>query len=289
MVGFGTWEMTGDQAKNSVKEALVAGYRHIDTAAYYENEEEVGQGIKESGVSRIDIFLTSKLWCTDHRPEHVALALDESLRKLGTDYLDLYLIHWPIAFVHGKGLLPRDENGELMLDEGVTLEQTWNAMEKLLQNKQVRAIGVSNFNADHMKQLCRAHVQPAVNQIEMHPYLHQSNLLDYCRYKEIHVTAYSPLGSSEGRNQLLEEPVISEISERTGQTPAQIVLAWNLHRGCSVLPKSRDPKHIKQNLNLKALSGDDFEKISEIKTRHRYSTSEELFNISGIFTEQDSM
>ncbi|KAI8927617.1 NADP-dependent oxidoreductase domain-containing protein [Entophlyctis helioformis] len=233
-VGLGTWRSSKPtEATTAVSHAIRAGYRHIDCALCYENEHEVGQGIIDGGVPREQLFITSKLWNTFHRPEHVPTGIAQTLKDLGTDYLDLYLMHWPVAHVNrGDGNSERDASGKPLVDTEVTIEQTWRAMEKLVDEGKTRAIGVSNFNIRNLKELLAyARIKPAVNQVELHPYLPQNELLEFCKANDILVTAYSPLGSTPGPGSVLNDTTIAEIATRLGKTPAQVLISWAVQRG----------------------------------------------------------
>lgn len=248
VVGFGTWQSKdGDEAYNAVKAALEAGYRHIDTAAAYGNEESVGKAIKDSGIDRKELFITSKLWNRDHGYESAKKALDTSLAKLGTDYLDLYLIHWPnpVQF--------RDEWQQRNAD-------TWRAMEEALDAGKVRAIGVSNFRAHHLDELLKtAKVTPAVNQIFLNPSDTEDEVVAYNKEHGILSEAYSPLGTGK----IFTIPELKDIAAKYNKSVAQVVLRWSLQHGFLPLPKSVHADRIKQNTEIFdfELSDDDIKKI----------------------------
>lgn len=283
VLGLGTWKSEPGDAYKAVKEALKLGYRHIDCAPIYGNEAEVGralaESIKEGVVTREELWITSKLWNDNHAPEDVQPALEKTLADLQTTYLDLYLIHWPV--VHKKGLLfPGTGSNMLSLDD-VPLAQTWTGMEAVLEKKLCRHIGVSNFSVPKLRALLDvARIRPEMNQIELHPYLQQPEMLDFCGKNKVHITAYSPLGSPDRplalkRKQeplLLKEPVISKIAERHGCTPAQVLISWAVQRGTVVIPKSITPSRIRENLAAASLelSADDMEKISALDRHLRY-------------------
>lgn len=233
-IGFGTWKITDKEAAvQSVKEALAAGYRHIDTAAAYENETEVGQAIRESGIKREDLFITSKLWNSERGYESTLEAFEKTLERLGLDYLDLYLIHWP-ASVH------QFENWETINVE------TWRAMIRLYREGRIRAIGVSNFLPHHLSALMEMEVTPMVNQIEFHPGMTQPETVKYCRENRILVEAWSPLGNG----QLLQSEQIKSMAEKYKKSPAQICLRFVLQQGVLPLAKSVQASRIRENLNL---------------------------------------
>ncbi|MEE6728225.1 aldo/keto reductase [Pediococcus pentosaceus] len=250
VVGFGTWQSKdGDEAYNAVKAALEAGYRHIDTAAAYGNEESVGKAIKDSGIDRKELFLTSKLWNRDHGYESAKKALDTSLAKLGTDYLDLYLIHWPnpVQF--------RDEWQQCNAD-------SWRAMEEALDAGKVRAIGVSNFRAHHLDELLKtAKVTPAVNQIFLNPSDTEDEVVAYNKEHGILSEAYSPLGTGK----IFTIPELKDIAAKYNKSVAQVVLRWSLQHGFLPLPKSVHADRIKQNTEIFdfELSDDDIKKIDD--------------------------
>ncbi|MFB5284496.1 aldo/keto reductase [Peribacillus sp. Hz7] len=226
-LGFGVFKVeNGSQTVQSVKKALEVGYRSIDTAVIYQNEEGVGQAIRESGIPRKDIFVTSKVWNTDQGYESTLAAFDASLKRLGLDYLDLYLIHWP-----GK-------------DKYV---DTWRALETLYKEGKVRAIGVSNFHIHHLENLLKSsEMKPVINQIELHPRLTQVEIREFCQKHDIQVEAWSPLG----RGVLLDNPTIGEIAKKHGKTSAQVIIRWHLQHGIVVIPKSVTPARIEENAQV---------------------------------------
>ncbi|AWT46397.1 MULTISPECIES: aldo/keto reductase [Streptomyces] len=235
-LGFGVWQVPDDEAERAVATALQAGYRSIDTAAIYGNEEGTGRAIAASGLPREDIFVTTKLWNSDQGYDSTLRAFDTSLAKLGLDYVDLYLIHWPLP--------GRDRYVD-----------TYKAFEKLHADGRIRAIGVSNFLPEHLERLiAETSVIPAVNQIELHPYLQQHAAREYHAEQGIATEAWSPLGSGKG---LLEVPAIVAIARKHGRTPAQVVLRWHLQTGNVVIPKSVTPSRIEENISVFDFSLDD--------------------------------
>lgn len=240
-IGFGTWKAPdGEIAVSSVRTAIEAGYRHIDTAAGYENEASVGKGIKDSGIPREEIFVTSKVKNSERGYKTTLAAFDKTITDLGLDYLDLYLIHWPASF-------SRFENWEqINLD-------TWRAMTELYKAGKIRSIGVSNFMPHHLKALVETEVPPMVDQIEFHPGQMQSETVDYCRNNNILVEAWSPLGS--GR--MLENPTLAEIAAKYGKSTAQICVRWCMQNGTLPLPKSVTPSRIKENGEIFDFTIDD--------------------------------
>ncbi|KAM9391685.1 aldo-keto reductase family 1 member A1-A [Pholidichthys leucotaenia] len=261
MVGLGTWKSSPGQVKQAVLTALECGYRHIDCAAAYGNEQEVGQALTlwvgpGKALQREEVFVTSKLWNTKHNPEDVEEACKASLDHLGLSYLDLYLMHWPMAFQRGKELMPRNDDGSICYSD-THYEDTWKAMECLVDKGLVKAIGLSNFNARQIDDIISmANHRPVVNQVECHPYLSQTDLLSYCRSVGICLTAYSPLGSGDRPWATSEEPNLLEdhrlgvIAEKYQKTPAQVVLRWHIQRGVVCIPKSVTPSRIQQNLKV---------------------------------------
>ncbi|KAF4620925.1 hypothetical protein D9613_000937 [Agrocybe pediades] len=275
-IGLGTWLSKPKEVENAVEIAVKAGYRHLDLAMVYQNQDEVGAALKKlipSVVKREELFITSKLWNSSHQPQEVEKELDATLAQLGIDYLDLYLVHWPIAFAPGRGLFPPHPELENMveMDNKTTLVDTWKAMIKLPKSK-VKAIGVSNFTIEHLKGIIDATgVVPVANQIEAHPLLPQDDLVAYCKEKNIHITAYSPLGNNVlGKPKFVEHPSLAEIAKKLNATPAQVLIAWGAYRGYSVIPKSVQEDRIKSNFQQIELSPEDYQTVSDIiKTEGR--------------------
>jgi diketogulonate reductase-like aldo/keto reductase len=249
-LGFGVWQIPDDEAEQAVTTALEAGYRSIDTAAAYGNEEGTGKALRASGIAREDLFVTTKLWNADHGYDATLRAFDTSVAKLGLDYVDLYLIHWPMP-----------DNG--------TYVDTYKAFEKLLADGRVKSIGVSNFLPEHLGRLIEAtSVIPAVNQIELHPHLQQLASREYHAAQGIATEAWSPLGQGKG---LLEVPAIVAIAQKHGRTPAQIVLRWHIQLGNVVIPKSVTPSRIKENIEVFdfSLDTEDIAAISALNEDRR--------------------
>ncbi|CEP18453.1 hypothetical protein [Parasitella parasitica] len=264
-IGLGTWRSKPEQVYDAVKTAIAAGYRHIDTAFVYGNEKEVGQAIKDSGIARQELFITTKLWNTYHRPELVQAAFEKSLENLQLEYIDLYLMHWPVSFQPADVKQPRGEDGIILLDD-TPFTATYAAMEKLVGRK-LRAIGVSNFDIQHLEKLAiTAKIPPAVNQVELHPYLPQQELVDYCQKHDILVAAYSPLGSSD--SPLMKDETITFIANKHNATAAQILISWGIERGYAVLPKSVNASRIMSNLKNVCLEPDDFDAINKLIKHH---------------------
>jgi 2,5-diketo-D-gluconate reductase A len=227
-IGLGAWKTPNDSAVSAVQAALEAGYRHIDTAAVYGNEEGVGRGIRASGVARDEIFLTTKVWNENQGYDSTLRALDESLKRLGQDYIDLYLIHWPSPW---RGLYV----------------DTWRALTKAQDEGRVRSIGVSNFAAEHLERIVdETGVPPVLNQIELHPRFQQKRLREVHAQRGIKTQSWSPLG----QGQLLSDPVIARIAEKHGRTPAQAIIRWHIDNGLIVIPKSVTPSRIVENFNV---------------------------------------
>ena len=249
-LGFGTWQMKeGPETVAAIQKALELGYRHIDTAAYYQNERSVGQAVRASGLPREAVFVTSKVWNTDRGYESTLRAFDRTMEKLGLDYLDLYLIHWPAATNRFDNW--EDING-----------QPWRAMTELYQQGRVRAIGVSNFLPHHLEPLLKTEVAPMVNQVECNPGCQQKQTLAYCRDHGILVEAWSPLGS--GR--VLENATLQALGKQYGKSAAQICLRWCLEQGVLPLPKSVTPQRIQENTAIFdfALTPEDMARIAAL-------------------------
>jgi alcohol dehydrogenase (NADP+) len=273
VLGFGTLIPDAAVTISATRDALEAGFRHFDCAERYRNEREVGEalqaGLAAGAIAREDIFVTTKLWNTNHRPERVEPAFEASLDRLRLNYLDLYLIHTPFAFQPGDELDPRDQNGNVIYDRGVTLLDTWRAMESLVDNGKCRAIGLSDVTLEGLLPLYEsARIKPAVIQVEAHPYLPQTELLEFCKEKGVAFLAGAPLGHGI-RPGPLEEPVISAIAARVGKTPAQVLLAWTVQRGTALLVTSKTAARIRENFNIAALPEDAFDEINRIQTRRR--------------------
>ena len=256
VVGLGTWKSAPSEAGQAVEYALTkCGYRHIDCATIYGNEREIGvafETVFNSGtLPREEVFITSKLWDSEHARADVRAACEATLRDLQLDYLDLYLMHWGIA--EPKGGHMYDENGYLVVEK-VSIRETWEAMEELVDAGLVRAVGVANFTAPLLLDLFSyARIQPAVNQIELHPYLQQTRLVEFCRRLGMVVTAYSPLarpGYEEMSARLVDEKIIRGIANAHGKTPAQVLLRWGIRRNTVVIPKSTHPERIKENIGV---------------------------------------
>lgn len=274
-IGFGTLIADAAITISATKDALEAGYRHFDCAERYRNEREVGDalqaGLAAGGIAHEDIFVTTKLWNSNHRPERVKPAFDASLERLRLDYLDLYLIHTPFAFQAGDEQDPRDANGNVLYDEGVTLLDTWRAMEDLVDGGRCRAIGLSDIGLDDLVPLYEsARIKPAVVQVEAHPYLPENELLEFCKKKEIVFLAFAPLGHGI-RPGPLEDPVVSRIAARIGKTPAQVLLAWAVQRGTAVLTTPKTAARARENFDISALPADAFDEINRIETRQRFN------------------
>ncbi|KAI8624999.1 aldehyde reductase 1 [Xylariaceae sp. FL1651] len=276
IIGLGTWQSGPNEVAKAVEHALRNGYRHIDAAACYGNEHEVGEGIRASGIPRSEIFITSKLWNTFHRPEDVEEGLDGTLKDLGTDYLDLFLIHWPVSFKKSsepKDYFPINPETAAIHVINVPDVDTWKAMEALVKKGKVRSIGVSNFTRERIENLMKAaEIKPAVNQIEAHPYLQQPALLDWLKSQDIVVQAYSHTGNNiYGKPKPVDDPVVLEIAEKLGRQPTQVLIQWAIKRGTVVLPKSVTPSRIEANFQEFQLPEDAFEKINGLDRNARYN------------------
>jgi alcohol dehydrogenase (NADP+) len=274
-IGFGTLIPDAATTISATRDALRAGYRHLDCAERYRNEREVGEalgaGLALDGIARKDIFVTTKLWNSNHRPERVEPAFEASLERLGLDYLDLYLMHTPFAFQAGDEQDPRDEKGHILYDKEVTLLDTWRAMEALVEQGKCRAIGLSDIGLDQLRPLYEsASVKPSAVQIEAHPYLPETELLEFCKEKGIVFLAFAPLGHGI-RPGPLEDPVIAGIAARTGKTPAQVLLAWAVQRGGAMLTTPKTAARAQENFDISALAADAFDEINQIETRQRFN------------------
>jgi alcohol dehydrogenase (NADP+) len=274
-LGFGTLIPDPAVTISATKGALEAGFRHFDCAERYRNEREVGEalqsGLAAGGIAREDIFVTTKLWNTNHRPERVAPAFEASLDRLRLNYLDLYLIHTPFAFQPGDEQDPRDQDGNVLYDPGVTLLDTWGAMESLVDGGRCRAIGLSDVSLSKLLPIYEsARIKPAVVQVEAHPYLPETDLLEFCSERGIVLLAFAPLGHG-ARPGPLEDPVVLAIAARVGKTPAQVLLAWAVQRGTALLTTPRTAARARENFDISALPQDALEEINQIETRQRFN------------------
>lgn len=282
ILGLGTWKSKPGEVRQAVYWAIEAGYRHIDCAAIYQNEREVGQGVADAladGLAkRKDLFITSKLWNDSHRHEDVRPALEKTLSDLRLDQLDLYLVHWPIAFKPGVGFATHRE--EYYTYQDVPLTQTWEAMQEQKDSGLAKHIGVSNFNQAKLKEIMAMGGEaPEMNQVELHPFLPQENLVKFCFENQILVTAYSPLGSPDSRAdrhkndpKLLENPVVAEIAQKHNAGVGQVLIAWSIARDIAVIPKSVNQGRIIDNLKAADLNLDaaDLEALASIGVAHRF-------------------
>ena len=276
-LGFGTSLSDNSKTRNAVKTAVEVGFRHLDAAERYRNEAEVGAALKElfaaGTVRRDDLFVTTKLWNHNHRPERVRAALQASLNRLGLDAVDLYLVHTPFAFKPGDDQDPRDAHGAVVYDDGVTLAETWTAMETLVDEGLTRAIGLSDIDAaGTLKVVETARIKPAVVEVESHPYHPQWELHELGKTHGIILLAFASLGHAlEPR--LLDDPLIVDMAQRYGKTAAQVLLAWGIQRGSAVLTGSVTPARIRENFDVTALPESAIQEINErLQTRHRFNS-----------------
>jgi len=275
-LGFGTLIPDPVATRNATKAALEAGFRVLDTAERYRTEGEVGEAIqevfKEGKIRREEVFVITKLWNTNHRPERVKPALEASLRRLQLDFVDLYLIHTPFAFQPGSEQDPRDDNGNIIYDQGVTLLDTWRAVEALAIEGKCKAIGLSDVSLEQVQYIVDAGtIRPAVVHVESHPYLPEWDLLNYCRKNGIILQAFAALGHSSEPS-LLADPVVISVARRVNKTPAQVLLAWAIQRGTAPLTTSKTAGRIKENFEVSALPEDAVLEISEhITLRVRFN------------------
>src|SRR3989338_6563972 len=262
IIGFGTYKITeGEDIEHAVKSALDVGYRLIDTAKIYRNEEGVGRAIKESGIKREEIFITTKLWNPDQGYESALRAIDESLAKLGLSYVDLYLVHWPTASPDNKTSINKRE-------------ETWKAMEEIYKSDKAKAIGVSNYTITHLEEMEKyAHIPPVVDQVEFHPFLYQKDLLEYCKENSIVLQAHSPLASGN----ISRSELITSIAKKYHKNNAQILLRWSLQHGVIPIPKSIHKERIEENINVFdfELSEKDMVRLDGLNENFRFRSSPE--------------
>jgi diketogulonate reductase-like aldo/keto reductase len=283
LLGLGTWKSKAGQVEHAVEHALATGYRHIDCAAVYQNESEVGKALKaafDKGIKREEVWLTGKVWNNNHTSERVRIGLANTLKDLGVSYLDLFLVHWPYAFVQGDNMFPKDSAGMMLYDESIDYIDTWKAMEGLVREGLVKHIGVSNFNH---KQLLRildvATIKPEVVQVECHVYLNQQQLLEFAQKHGMVLTAYCPLGSPDRPTAqpdhpiLLQDPKLVAIAAKYGKSPAQILIRFQIDRGVSVIPKSVSNNRIEENFNVFdfQLSQEDMATLRELNRNYRFN------------------
>ena len=276
-LGFGTSLSDNKKTRNAVKTAVEVGFRHLDAAERYRNEAEVGAALKElfanGTVRREDLFVTTKLWNNNHRPERVKPALQASLNRLGLDAVDLYLVHTPFAFQPGDDQDPRHPNGAVIYDDGVTLGETWAAMEALVDEGLSRAIGLSDIDVEGTRRIVNtARIKPAVVEVESHPYHPQWELHEYGKSEGIILLAFASLGHAM-EPRLLDDPLVVSMAQRFGKTPAQVLLAWGIQRGSAVLTASVTPTRISENFDVTALPESAIQEISErLETRYRFNS-----------------
>jgi diketogulonate reductase-like aldo/keto reductase len=275
-VGFGTLIPDPLATKQATKTALEVGFRHLDCAERYRNEEAVGDALQEAfkaGIlQREDLFVTTKLWNTNHRPERVKPAFDASLRRLQLDYVDCYLIHTPFAFQPGEEQDPRDEHGRVIYDSGVTLVETWHALERLVDDGHCRSIGLSDITLERLREVvAAARIKPAVVQVESHPFLPEWDLLEFCREQGIVLQAFAALGHAM-EPKLIDDPVITAIAQRVQKTPAQVLLAWAVQRGTAFLTTSTKPHRVEESFDISTLPEDAMREIRDrITTNVRFN------------------
>ncbi|KZP00463.1 Aldo/keto reductase [Calocera viscosa TUFC12733] len=274
-LGFGTWQAPKGQVGNAVAHALRTGYRHIDCAYIYGNEAEVGAAIKDSGIPRSELWITSKLWNGYHRPQDVEEMYHKSAQDLHAGYLDLYLIHWPVAFGLGADGKPTDRakgpDGNTLVDRALTDDyvSTWRAMEALVDGGKARHIGISNFNIRKTKDLIsKAKIRPAVNQVELNFHWPQHELVKWAHGNNLLLEAYSPLGSGDKSKEMLADPTIVEIAEKNGVGPGRILLSWQIQRGNVVLAKSVTASRIEDNFFVFKLDKEDFDKLEKVSAEY---------------------
>jgi diketogulonate reductase-like aldo/keto reductase len=277
VAGFGTLIPDLLKTRQSTKTALEVGFRHFDCAERYRNEEAVGDAfadaLADGTVTREDLFVTTKIWNTNHRPERVRSAFDGSRRRLRVDYVDCYIVHTPYAFAPGDDPDPRDERGDVVYDRGVTLGETWQALERLVDDGHCRSIGLSNVGLDTLREIVAgARIKPAAVQVESHPYLPEWELLEFCQDHGIVLLAFAALGHAMTPN-LLDDQVITSIAKRVYKSPAQVALAWAAQRGTAFLTTSTNPQRIQENFDISPLPEDAMDAIrDDITTDIRFNS-----------------
>ncbi len=274
-LGFGTLIPDLGDTVRATKAALETGFRHLDCVERYRNEKAVGEALQSvlqgATVKRDDVFIGTKLWNNHHRPERVKPAFEASLKSLRLDHVDIYMIHTPFAFLPSDEQDPRDEKGQVIYDQGVTLNETWGAMEMLVDEGKVMSIGLSDCSLEHVQGIVNsARIRPVVVQVESHPYLPQSELLQYCKGANIVLLAFAALGHSS-TPRLLDDPVITKVAAETGMTPAQACIAWGVQRGTAILTTSKNPEHIRESFDISALPESAMTDINGITTRYRFN------------------
>lgn len=274
-LGFGTLIPNAAETRKATTTALEAGFRHFDCSERYRNEEDVGHSFREAiqagWIQRGDLFITTKLWNNNHRPERVQPAIESSCKRLQVEYIDLYLMHTPYAFRPGDDQDPRDENDNVIYDEGITLMDTWRAMEDLVDRGLCKAIGLSDVSLEQLRQVTeQARIKPSVVQLESHPYLPETEILDFCNLNGLVMLAFAPLGHGI-KPGVLADPVVLAIANRVNKTPAQVLLAWAVQRGTAILTTPKNLDRAKENFNISALPADAMDQINAIQTRQRFN------------------
>lgn len=286
-IGLGTYQSQAGEVEKAVIEAISLGYRHIDTAFYYQNEHEIGTAIqakiKDGTVKREDLFITTKLWNNTHKEESVVPSCKKSLQNLGLNYVDLYLVHWPFAFQEGNDLIPRDKNGAILMSDTDYLE-TWRGMEECARLGLAKSIGISNFNIEQITRLLgAAKIMPVNNQIEVNVNMNQKPLIEFCTKNNITVTGYSPLGQPGNRAGIpnnLDHATIVELSKKYNKTTAQIALRYVLQNGIAIIPKTVTPSRLKENIDIFdfSLTPEETESIAKIGTGQRVAAFRDAIN-----------